>query len=165
MQTNIRNKTLKKHVDISGTPGPWKGPTSEALESFLNAGVNEAFKRPWHRLERGLRLNRLNLFAQEEKARLSLTDDETHDLYNLLIKSLDKKILNSKSTVNYDHEKERILEIKGLVSHRNADGYNLFQIIERKSQSVTFRKPRTVAATAAAASPVNASQPTTTDSQ
>ena len=162
MQTNTRNKTLKKHVDISGTPGPWMGPTSEALESFLNAGVTEAFKRPWHRLERGLRLNRLNLFAQEEKSRLSLTEAETRDLYNLLIKSLDKKILNSKSTVNYDHEKERILEIKGLVSHRNADGYNLFQIIERKSQSVTFRKPRTAPAAAAA---TNAPQAAPADSQ
>lgn len=142
MQTNIRNKTLKKHVDANGMPAPWKGPTSEALESFLNVGVNEAFKRPWHRLERGLRLNRLNLFAQEEKTRLSLTDDETRELYALLIKSLDKKILNSKSTVTYDHEKERILEIKGLVSHRSAEGHTLFQIIERKSQSITFRKPR-----------------------
>jgi hypothetical protein len=158
MQSNIRNKTLKKHVDISGTPAPWKGPTSEALESFLNAGVNEAFKRPWHRLERGLRLNRLNLFAQEEKTRLSLTDDETRELYNLLVRSLDKKVLNSKSTVNYDPDRERILEIKGLVSHRSAEGHNLFQIIERKSQSITFRKPR-AASVAAAGQVVPPNQP------
>ena len=62
--TTWRNKTLRRNVDLSGNPGPWKGPTSEALDNFLNAEVNEAYKRPWHRLERGLRLNRLNLFAE-----------------------------------------------------------------------------------------------------
>jgi hypothetical protein len=152
MQGSWKNKTLRKHTDISGnvvTPS-WTGPTSEALENFLNAGVNEAFKRPWHRLERGIRLNRLHLFAQEEKTRLNLSEEEARDLYNLLVKSLDKKVLNSKSTVNYDLDKERILEIKGLVSHRNADGINLYQIVERKMQSITFRKPRASAATQAA---------------
>jgi len=146
MQGSWKNKTLRKHADISGNvvspPSPWKGPTSESLENFLNAGVNEAFKRPWHRLERGIRLNRLHLFAQEEKTRLNLSEEEARDLYNLLVKSLDKKVLNSKSTVNYDLDKERILEIKGLVSHRNADGITLYQIVERKMQSITFRKPR-----------------------
>jgi hypothetical protein len=140
--TTWRNKTLRRNVDLSGNPGPWKGPTSEALDNFLNAEVNEAYKRPWHRLERGLRLNRLNLFAEEEKKRLGLSDQDSKDLYSLLVKSLDKKLLNSKSTVNYDPVKERILEIKGLVMHRNAEERVLFQIIERKTNSITFRKPR-----------------------
>ena len=140
--TTWRNKTLRRNVDLSGNPGPWKGPTSEALDNFLNAEVNEAYKRPWHRLERGLRLNRLNLFAEEEKKRLGLSDQDSKDLYSLLVKSLDKKLLNSKSTVNYDPVKERILEIKGLVMHRTAEERVLFQIIERKTNSITFRKPR-----------------------
>ena len=92
MQSNTwRNKTLRRNVDLSGNHGPWKGPTSEALDNFLNAEVNEAYKRPWHRLERGLRLNRLNLFAEEEKKRLGLSDQDSKDLYSLLVKSLDKK--------------------------------------------------------------------------
>ena len=143
MQNTRRNKVPRKNVDLSGNPLPgWKGPTSDVLESFLNAGVNEAFKRPWHRLERGIRLNRISLFVDEEKTRLSLSDIEKNDLYSLLTKSLDKKLLNSKANVNYDTEKERILEIKGLVMHRNAEGRMLFQIVEKKSSSLTFRKPR-----------------------
>lgn len=146
MQNTWRSRTLKKQVDISGnvinTPVGWKGPTSDALESFLNQGVNDAFRRPWHRLERGIRLNRINLFVEEEKARLNLTDADAKDLYTLLTKSLDKKLLNSKTNVNYDTDKERILEIKGLVMHRNAEGRNLFQLMEKKTASVTFRKSR-----------------------
>jgi hypothetical protein len=147
MQNTWKNRTLKKQVDISGnilnTPIAWKGPTSDALESFLNQGVNEAFRRPWHRLERGIRLNRINLFVEEERVRLNLTDIDTKDLHILLTKSLDKKMLNSKTNVNYDMDKERILEIKGLVMHKNAEGRNLFQLIEKKTASITFRKSRT----------------------
>jgi hypothetical protein len=147
MQNTWKNRTLKKQVDISGniltTPIGWKGPTSDVLESFLNQGVNEAFRRPWHRLERGIRLNRINLFVEEEKARLNLSDIDTKDLHILLTKSLDKKLLNSKTNVNYDMDKERILEIKGLVMHKNAEGRNLFQLIEKKTASITFRKSRT----------------------
>jgi hypothetical protein len=145
MQNSWRNnKTQKKQADISGnTPLGWKGPTSEALESFLNSGANDAYKRPWHRLERGIRLNRISLFVEEEKQRIGLSDMDSRDLSSLLTKSLDKKLLNSKSNVNYDPDKERIMEIKGLVMHRTAEGRNLFQIMERKSASVTFRKPRT----------------------
>ena len=144
MQNTWKNRTLKKQVDISGnilnTPIAWSGPTSDALESFLNQGVNEAFRRPWHRLERGIRLNRINLFVEEEKVRLNLSDIDTKDLHALLTKSLDKKMLNSKTNVNYDMDKERILEIKGLVMHKNAEGRNLF---EKKTASITFRKSRT----------------------
>ena len=150
MQNTWRSRTQKRQQDISGnTPIAWKGPTSDALETFLNAGASEAFKRPWHRLERGLRLNRIHLFAEEEKTRLGLSPVESGDLYTLLVKSLDDKLLNSKSNVIYDHETMRILEIKGLVMHRNAEGRLLFQIpkakVNGKSNSITFRKPRTAA--------------------
>ena len=44
------------------------------LENFLNVNASEAYKRPWHRLERGLRLNRIRKFVDAEKTRLNLTD-------------------------------------------------------------------------------------------
>jgi hypothetical protein len=162
MQNTWRSRTQKRQQDISGNaPIAWKGPTSDALETFLNAGASEAFKRPWHRLERGLRLNRIHLFAEEEKTRLGLNGIEAGDLYTLLVKSLDDKLLNSKSNVIYDHETMRILEIKGLVMHRSAEGRLLFQIpkpkANGKTNSITFRKPRT----APSSDPKPATTPTT----
>jgi hypothetical protein len=72
-----------------------------------------------------------------EKRQLKQT--ETDALFALLIKALDKKILNSKTAVLYDVEAEKITEIKHLVMHQNAEGSVLFQIVEKRN-AVTFRK-------------------------
>lgn len=109
---------------------------------FLEQDAGGAYKRQWHRLERGLRLNRLRKFSNEEAQRLNLSEQEKNTLYLLLAKSLDKKLLNSKTAVVYDPEKESITEIKGLVMHRNSEGTVLFQLLD-KQKAVTFRKKKT----------------------
>ena len=114
------------------------------LENFLNVNASEAYKRPWHRLERGLRLNRIRKFVEAEKARLNLTDEDAEYLKQRLEKALDKKLLNSKTCVVYDPVTEDIQEIKGLVYHKTAEGRMLSNIIDKKN-SVTFRKKATTA--------------------
>lgn len=141
-----RNKTLKRTHDISGdiiSVNTRKTITfdSDTLMNFLDLDAGGAYKRQWHRLERGLRLNRLRKFAEEESARLHLSDTEKQNLYNLLAKSLDKKLLNSKTAVIYDQEKESITEIKGLVMHRSSEGLMLFQLLD-KQKNITFRNKK-----------------------
>jgi hypothetical protein len=141
-----RNKTLKKTHDISGdiiSVNTRKTITfdSDTLMNFLDLDAGGAYKRQWHRLERGLRLNRLRKFAEEEAGRLHLSDTEKQNLYNLLAKSLDKKLLNSKTAVIYDQEKESITEIKGLVMHRSSEGLMLFQLLD-KQKNITFRNKK-----------------------
>lgn len=87
-------------------------------------------------------MNRLRRFAEEEAQRLNLSDMEKLNLYQLLAKSLDKKLLNSKTSVIYDSDREAITEIKGLVMHRNATGQMLFQLLD-KQKAVTFRRKKT----------------------
>ena len=86
-------------------------------------------------------MNRLRKFSEEESQRLHLSEAEKLSLYTLLAKSLDKKLLNSKTAVLYDQEKETITEIKGLVMHRNSEGIVLFQLLD-KQKAVTFRKKK-----------------------
>ena len=64
------NKTLKKSQiqDLSGQQHP------DGLLQFLEQEAGGAYKRPWHRLERGLRLNRLRKFSEDEAARLNLKE-------------------------------------------------------------------------------------------
>lgn len=112
------------------------------LDKILDAGMLGAYKRPWHRLERGLRLNRIRQFMEEESERVSLSDVESGQLLTLLQKALDKKMLNSKTTVIYDQEEEKIKEIKGLVSHRGADGLVRYQFAEKRAGAVTMRRKR-----------------------
>jgi hypothetical protein len=111
-----------------------------SLVNFLNLNASQAYKRRWHLLERGLRLNRLSLFIAAEKEKLNLSDEDTEYLTNVLHRSLDKKLLNSKTTVVYDIDTEQIQEIRGLVYHKTADGKILSQIVEKKA-GLTFRKP------------------------
>ena len=132
--SSTRNKTVKRtQDDISGNT------VFTPLMNFLQKETESAFRRPWHRLERGLRMNRLRLFSDEEAKRLHLSEQEKNNLFVLLNKSLEKKLLNSKTAVVYDMEEEKIQEIKGLVTHRNSAGETLFQLLDRRN-AVTFRR-------------------------
>ena len=135
--SNVRNKTLRKSpTDLSGGS---QYSFNDSLEQMLSAEANTAYKKPWHRLERGLRLNRLRAFVGDLGDARGLKESEQHTLLTLLTKALDKKQLNSKTSVIYDAEKEEIMEIKPLVMHSNAQGEMVFQILERRA-AVTFRK-------------------------
>ncbi len=111
------------------------------LEQFLSLNASEAYKRPWHRLERGLRLNRLRKFIESEATRMHLSDADRDLLTNILHRALDAKMLNSKTAVVYSPETEEIQEIKGLIYHKTADGRVISKIVEKKS-SVTLRRKK-----------------------
>lgn len=127
--------------DISGTFLTQQATNNSAFMQFLNNKTEDAYTRPWHRLERGLRLNRLRLFSKDQAEKFNLNEKDQNSLFLMLNKALDKKLLNSKTTVNYDQEKQKILEIKGLTYHTLADGSVQFQISERKS-GITVKKKR-----------------------
>ena len=81
---------------------------------------------------------------------MNLTDEDTECLKLKIDKALEKKLLNSKTSVVYDQEKEEIQEIKGLVYHKTADGRILSSIVDKKVGH-TFRakknmKPETAPA-------------------
>lgn len=137
-----RTKTQRRsQVDASGAFVDQVAENNSSFLKFLDNKTEDAYTRPWHRLERGLRLNRLRLFSKDEAEKYHLPEKDQNALYILLIKALDKKLLNSKTTVVYDQENQKILEIKGLVLHTLADGTTQFQLTERKN-AVTLRKKR-----------------------
>lgn len=133
---NHRNKTQRRVVhDVSGVDFS----VNESLQELLSQEAGQALKKPWHRLDRGLRLNRLRAFCEEMKIARGLKDSEHKALLTLLTKSLDKKLLNSKTAVVYDPDQEKITEIKPLVMHPSSSGEVLFQLLEKRN-AVTFRK-------------------------
>jgi len=146
--SNSRNKTHRRvSFDISGADYS----VNESLENMLSAEASSAFKRPWHRLDRGLRLNRIRAFTDTMGVARKLKESEQAALLTLLTRALDRKVLNSKTCVVYDVEKEEITEIKPLIMHQNAQGDVLFQILERRN-AVTFRKRGTATSDSAVAS-------------
>ena len=138
MASSIRNKTVRRSThDISANYIDFA--VNESLQRLIETEASSAFKKPWHRLERGLRLNRLRLFTQDLASKRGLKDTEQAALLTLLTKALDKKCLNSKTAVDYDSEEEKIKEIKPLVMHQSANGDFLFQLLEKRN-GVTFKK-------------------------
>jgi len=141
---NTLAKTRRRPIDISGGFPGLVSDRSDQFMKFLVTNAEDAFTRPWHRLERGRRLNRIRKFVEEEALRFQFTEADQLAMFQMLEKSLDKKQLNSKSIVTYDTEQQKILEIKGLVFHKQADGSIVFQITERKSNTVRRSKQAAV---------------------
>lgn len=127
----MSGKTRRKSPDLSGAMVGFSEKNEQFLK-FLTTNSDDAFTRPWHRLEPGMRKNRLRLFVNDEAERFQFTEDDKVNMFQVLMKALDRKQLNSKSVVNYDTEQQKILEIKGLVFHKQADGRLQFQFAERK---------------------------------
>ena len=149
---SARHRTARRPIqDISGG-NTIDFSVNEPMAQMIQDESGSHFKKPWHRLERGRRLNRLRAFTESMGAQRGLKAQEQANLLALLMKSLDKKILNSKTAVLYDPEKEEITEIKPLVMHQSSTGEVLFQILD-KTRAVTFRKraPAATEDTAAAA--------------
>ena len=118
---------------------------------ILNRDAENSLKRPWHKLERGLRIGRLRDYVARDTERLKLDAEDSDALFKLLLKALDKKLLSSKAAVTYNIETQQVTEIKGLVSHTDANSKTKFQILEKKSGTTLKRR---VAVPVAMASPV-----------
>lgn len=137
MATN-RNRTVRRSIhDVSANSFDFS--ENAPLQKMIEQEAAGAFKKPWHRLERGLRMNRIRAFVQDLAEKRGFKESEKQVLLALLMKSLDKKMLNSKTSVEYDIEEECIKEIKPLVMHQAANGDVLFQLLEKRN-AVTFRK-------------------------
>ena len=95
-----RHKTQKRH-NFSPYQRGGPGPT-EQLQQLLEQGAKDAYSRQWHRIERGLRLNRLRLFIDEIAEGYAMNKEEKDHLFLFLQKALDKKLLNTLKILDYD---------------------------------------------------------------
>ena len=94
----------------------------DKFKNLLEDSAREAYSRPWHRIERGLRLNRLRIFIEDVSPQFNMTKEEKDNFFVFLQKALDKKLLNTLKIVNYDQETQRITTIRGLEIKRNPEG-------------------------------------------
>ncbi len=124
-------KTRRRVTDLSGGMIGFSDRNEQFLK-FLVTNSDDAYTRPWHKLELGVRKNRLRKFVEDEGQLHQFTEDDKATMFTVLSKALEKKQLNSKSVVTYDQEEKKILEIKGFVYHKQADGKMSFQFVERK---------------------------------
>ena len=98
--------------------------------SFLTAESVSALKKPWLRLERGMRIQKFRQFASEyiDESDKLLDEKQKEILVKTLIALNDNKQLNSKQSVIYDLEEGKIKNIKGLKMIKNDEGEIIFKI-------------------------------------
>jgi hypothetical protein len=139
MDPQRHNKTHKKTLNEIETEN---GEADSSFKSLLEDSAREAYSRPWHRIERGLRLNRLRIFVEEIAPQFQMTDLEKENFFIFLQKALDKKLLNTLKVVNYDQEKQRIVTIRGLEIKRNPEGILKWGFNNKKPRPDGTRKKK-----------------------
>jgi hypothetical protein len=143
MVDDNRGKTQRRSYENLDISGAIALGFYEKTFQVLNKDAENSLKRPWHKLERGLRIGRLRDYVTRETERLRLNLEDADSLFKLLLKALDRKLLNSKAAVTYDLEGEKITEIKGLVSHTSALNKTKFQILEKKPAATQKKRAAT----------------------
>ena len=159
MENKIRNKTLrkpsssKKSISIFSVEDVPKSSTltiedhkkesKDSIDkstksndmnpdfiSLLSAESTSALKKPWLRLERGMRIQKFRQFASEyiDSEGLKLNEKEKDLLVKSLVACNDTKLLNSKQSVVYDSDLGKIVDIKGLKMTRTSDESVSFKI-------------------------------------
>ena len=128
-----RHKTQKHGVDHDGG--------SEQFKNLLEDGAREAYLRPWHRLERGLRLNRIRLFIEEIAPQFEMSKEHRDEFFIFLQKALDKKLLNTLKVVQYDQDTQRITTIRGLEIKQD-NGVLKWNFSIKKPSTGTTRKKK-----------------------
>jgi len=139
-----RHKTQKKLTDpIDASSQNSYTSSQEPVDTFkslLEDSAREAYSRPWHRIERGLRLNRLRIFIEDIAGQFNMLKDEKDKLFLYLQSALDRKLLNTLKVVNYDQEKQRILTIRGLELRRSQDGTLRWEMKKQKTDGTRKKK-------------------------
>jgi hypothetical protein len=117
-------------------------PHATGLDARLELERQRAYQRPWNKLEKGLKLNRLRLFAEEEAAREHYSTKEQADLFEFLHTQLERRMITGKQQVQYDLARERITGVRGLRTTVGEDGQRAFHMQEpRRTVRRTARSP------------------------
>ena len=138
-----RNKTLKRPTSAEPKAEVEETKTDQEPDPFrnlLDESAREAFRRPWHRLERGLRLNRLRMYVEEMSAQCSFTTEEKGKFFVFLQNALDRRLLNTHKIVEYLPETQKIKSIKGLEVRRTPNGEAKWGFVRAKKAEATRKR-------------------------
>lgn len=107
----------------------------------LETEKEERFKKPWSKLDKGNKLNRLNLYIENEISEKELDEEISKKLNKLLINIFNKGILSKNSEVEYCVESGKIISIKNLIYDEKNKNYN-FNLPKKTVKPVTKSKSK-----------------------
>ncbi len=107
----------------------------------LESEKEERFKKPWSKLDKGNKLNRLNLYIKNEILEKELDEETSKKLSKLLINIFNKGILSKSSEIEYCTESSKIISIKNLIYDEKKKNYN-FNLPKKTVKPVTKSKSK-----------------------
>jgi len=107
----------------------------------LEAEKELRFKKPWAKLEKGNKLNRLNLYIEDEIKEKELSENIGKKLKKLLHTIFEKGILSKSSEIEYCNETCKIISIKNLVYDEDKNEYN-FNLPKKTVKPTTKSKSK-----------------------
>ena len=85
----------------------------------------ERFRKPWNKLEKGMKMNRLLIFIDKENEDNMLSPELKKELKTILFKACDSGCFNKLSEVSYDVEEATITSIKSLEFNSETKRYKI----------------------------------------
>ena len=87
--------------------------------------LDPRFAKPWNKLEKGAKMNRILLFVDSEKIDKDLTNELTKSLKQLLFKGCENGLFNKLTDVTYNEETGIIESFKNLEFNESSKKYKL----------------------------------------
>jgi len=140
LENKDRLLSLKKRNNNNNT-GEVVKPTT--MNNLLDNEINNIFNRPWNKLEKGLRINRVNIYIEDVlKEKYTMGVAELVKLKKLLTNCLSKGGLSKNTEVNYDKDTGKIKDIRILLYSEEKRQFSLK--IETKKVKSTSRSKSNV---------------------
>tara|TARA_B110000285_G_C15137381_1_gene628015 strand:+ start:3547 stop:4089 length:543 start_codon:yes stop_codon:yes gene_type:complete len=103
---DIENRSASKKVG-----GPLY-ETKETIKDLINEEKINSYKKPWNKLDLGLKLNRLKNYVEKEAIEKGLDDGQKSELEKILLLACRAGKLNKNSDIEYDSSVGDITKIK-----------------------------------------------------
>jgi len=140
LENKDRLLSLKKRNNNNNTGEVVKTTT---MNNLLDNEINNIFNRPWNKLEKGLRINRVNIYIEDVlKEKYTLGVVELVKLKKQLTNCLSKGGLSKNTEVNYDKDTGKIKDIRILLYDEDKRQFTLK--IETKKVKSTSRSKSNV---------------------
>ena len=111
--------------DEEGIPPSTLDSVYDEIEDIVKEDPNKRFMKPWNKLEKGMKLNRIIQFVETETDKKELSVDQSKELKNILFRACDSGLLNKLTEVNYNEEEACIISFKSLEFNEETNKYKI----------------------------------------
>ena len=122
---NIQDNIQDNGEDEEGVPPPTLDSVYDEIEDIVKEDPNKRFMKPWNKLEKGMKLNRIIQFVETETDEKELSVDQSKELKNILFRACDSGLLNKLTEVNYNEEEACIISFKSLEFNEETNKYKI----------------------------------------